>query len=317
MKKFGIFLLLFILTGCSSDETTLVLDYVPNTNHTGIYVAKDLGYYEDEGINLKIIGASDVSGNLLAATNKTDFAISVSESIVQFNSKDNKVKSVLALQANNTSGLLSLGEKEINTMKDYENKTYCGWGSDYEGKILDTIFDKTGVDKDSVEIITSSVSLVEGKEQCDFIWAFEGWDKLNIEMQGYEVNFDKITDYAPNWYTPNLVTSNKMIEDEPEKIQSFVNATIKGYEYAAANPSESAEILLKYTKGSDEKFINESQKFLSSNYLNEENRFGEQKDEIWSEFMKWLNDNQLMNPDLIDEKMYTNEFYEGYYDSNK
>lgn len=323
MKKLlsALFILVFVLVGCSSasnselQKVTLLLDYLPNTNHTGIYVANELGYYEQMGIDLEIVAAGEIQNEALLAQGEADFAVSYGEALAQFEQSSSELTSIMSVVETNTSGFLSLKEKNITSPKDFENKTYCGWGSDFEAKIIESVMDAESADFSTVENIASgSASLTSPDTPCDFMWAFAGWDKISLEQSGLDVNFEFMTDYTKDWYTPIIITTDELINEDPQLVQNFVSATIKGYEYAAANPEESADILIAQNPSLDPNLVKASQAYLSENYYT--TQMGYQDPIVWEEFLQWLYDAKI-TPELLDaDTLYTNEFVSGYYDQN-
>lgn len=59
------------------------LDWTPNTNHTGIYVAKEKGYFEEQGLDVEILLPGEVGVNQLLAAGKADFGVSYQEGLTQ------------------------------------------------------------------------------------------------------------------------------------------------------------------------------------------------------------------------------------------
>ena len=150
MKKLSLLvisvLLLVLLAGCTgttAEETsssgesgpleavTLVLDWVPNTNHTGLYAALENGYYEEEGLDVEIVQPSVGGSADLIAAGQGEFGISYQEqvTIARTTTDPLPVKAIAAIIQHNTSGFASPSDKNINRPKDFEGKKYGGWGS--------------------------------------------------------------------------------------------------------------------------------------------------------------------------------------------
>ncbi len=316
VKCLGLLSLLFILSACSSDsdleKVTLMLDYTPNTNHTGIYVAEELGYYEDEGIDLEIIQPTDVATESAVATGAAQFGISYGENVAMFDNGEDSLESIYAILNTNTSGFLSKKEKNITRPRDFEGKTYCGWGSAIESSLIETLVEQDGGDPSQVNIMTTSAaSGIYIPDECDFIWSYEGWDKVNFDLNGIPVNYIPFTDYGVDWYTPVIITSNEYIESNPETVQGFISATQKGYQYAAKYPVESANMFADLTSDTDtdRELIEASQEFVSQYYQTGDQPFGYQDPEVWSDFTDWLVDKQIIDQQ-DSTKFYTNQFIE-------
>lgn len=316
MKLNGLLLvgLLLGLSGCSAatdelEPVTLMLDYTPNTNHTGIYVADSLGYYADAGIDLEIIQPSDVATESVVASGSSQFGISYGENVAMFDSEDDSLESIYAILNTNTSGFLSRSDRDITRPKEFEGKTYCGWGSAIETSLINTLVTSDGGDPSKVNMITASSNLMNEDDQCDFVWAYAGWDKINLEDNGIDVNYIPFSDYGVDWYTPVIITSNDYIESNPDTVKAFVSATQKGYEYATLHPDESADILLEAAPELDSELVKNSQTFLSPYYQTEGQALGYQDPAVWTTFTDWLVDNQIITVE-DSTKFYTNEFVE-------
>ncbi len=307
-------LMVFSLSGCQNEDdltkVTLMLDYTPNTNHSGLYLAKDLGYYKDAGLDVDIVQPSESATESLVAANKAEFGVSYGENVAQFDDENNQIISILGLVAHNTSGFLSRQEKDITRPKDMENKTYCGWGSDIEQAIIKSVVAADGGNSDLVNITsTTAVDIKNPSSSCDVIWAYAGWDKIDLEQNDIAVNYIPLTDYNLDWYTPVIITSKQYAQEHPEVVSAFVNATIKGYEQAITDPEAASESLLKHAPELDADLVEASQAYLSANYQ-DEIPFGTQSPEIWNNFIKWLQKNNIVSNNLAVEDLYTNKYIE-------
>ncbi len=305
------FILVFALSGCSSNDelekVTLMLDYTPNTNHTGIYVADSLGYYEDKGIDLEIIQPSDIATESVVASGSSQFGISYGENVAMFNETEDSLDSIYAILNTNTSGFISRADRGITRPKEFEGKTYCGWGSAIETSLLNTLVETDGGDPSKVNIITATGNLLDEKDECDLVWSYEGWDNINLTNNGVELNYIPFSDYGVDWYTPVIITSKELEESNPDLVQDFISATQKGYEYTIENPQESADMLLAAAPELDETLVMQSQECLTEYYQTEGEALGYQVPEIWDQFTVWLNDNEIITQS-DSSGFYTNEY---------
>ena len=282
---------LLILGACSSDkdtpaqteeeleETTVILDWTPNTNHTGLYVALENGYYEDEGLDVNIIQPSEGSSNVLIATNQGDFGVSYQEDMTYAVSTDDPlpITAIAAIIQENTSGFGSVKNKNIESPKDFEGKTYGGWGSPSEKAILKNVMEAEGADFDEVSIVDVGESdFLASTSPIDIVWMFEGWTAIEAELQGIELNYTAVKDLNENlnYYTPILTTNNTIIDENPEKVEKFLKATAKGYDFTINNPEEAAYILLEHAPELDEELVLKSQEFLSKEYSKGTDQWG-------------------------------------------
>jgi len=313
---------LTILAGCAKKEVsenllekvTLILDWTPNTNHTGIYVAKDLGYYEEVGIDLEIVQPSSGSSLQLLAANQGDFAISYQEDLTYARTSDNPlpVKAIATIIQHNASGFSSPKEYGIETVKDFEGKTYGGWGGASEEAIIKTVMEKNEADFSKVTSVISGNEdfFASTANNIDFMWTFEGWTNIEAELRGGELNYIAARDLeeALDYYTPIIVAKEDTIESEKEMITKFMEATTKGYEYAIENPEDSAKILVKQAPEISEDLAIASQNYLADKYKEDATVWGEMKDSVWNNYTKFMLDNNLINKNMEANEAYTNEF---------
>lgn len=312
MKRYKLFIIssLLVLAGCGSNDqvqdVTLMLDYTPNTNHTGIYVADSLGYYEDAGINLDIVMPSNVATESVVATGSSQFGISYGENVEMFNDSEEALTSIYGILNTNTSGFLSRAEDNITRPKDFEGKTYCGWGSDIESSLINTLVLADNGDPSKVDNIVASSNLMT-EDDCDFVWSYEAWDNINLENNGVEYNYIPFTDYGVDWYTPVIITSKQLEEENPKLVEDFISATQKGYEYAIENPEESAQILLDAAPELDSDLVNASQTHITQYYQTEGEDLGYQSPELWQQFTEWMNENGIVSLETSDS-LFTNDY---------
>lgn len=314
-----------LLAGCSSGEdqvkekdkkelekVTVVLDWTPNTNHTGLYVARDKGYFEDEGLDVEIIMPGEAGADQLTASGKADFGVSYQESITQARVQGVPLVSIAAVIQHNTSGFASPVEKNIKSPKDFSGKTYGGWGSPVEKSVLDSLMKIENADVEKVSIVNMGDAdfFTAVKRDIDFAWIYYGWTGVEAELRGEKINMVYLTDYSEklDYYTPVLATSEKMIASHPETVKAFVKAASKGYGYTIENPNEAAEILLKAAPDLDEELVQKSQEWLAPKYQDDAARWGEQKLDVWKNYADWMFENGLLDKELEHEKAFTNEF---------
>lgn len=309
------------LSGCGSQtsteetkEVTLVLDYVPNTNHTGIYVAQNKGYFEEEGLKVNIIepGDNNTSAALVAA-GKGQFGISYQEDVTYALTAEEPmpIKAIATIIQHNTSGFVTLKDSGITSPKDFEAKTYAGWQSLSEEAVIKAVMNNAGADFDKLTMVGADGSgLSQLNSGIDILWEFKGWAIIKAEMEGMEFNYMPLNtlDERLDYYTPVVITNNDMIENDPETVQKFMNAVKKGYEFAIDNPDEAAEILHEYIPDYDLDFLKESQAYLSAEYAKDADSWGVMKDSVWDGYTDFMYENGLISKKITAGEQYTNEF---------
>lgn len=313
-------ILLLMLTACGGNDSesqdlediTFVLDWTPNTNHTGIYVAQDQGFFEEEGLDVEIIMPGEASADQLIASGKADFGISYQEGITEARIQDVPIVSIAAVIQHNTSGFASPEEKGITSPKDFEGKKYGGWGAPLEQAVLSSLMQQKDADVDEVEIVNIGDAdfFTAVERDVDFTWIYYGWTGIEAELRGQPINMVYLTDYSEklDYYTPVIATGEEMIENNPETVQKFMNAAAKGYQFAIDNPEESADILIEAVPDLDPELVKASQEWLSPKYQDDAEQWGVQELEVWENYAEWMLDHELLEEPLDAEAAFTNEF---------
>lgn len=298
----------------SLEKTTVILDWTPNTNHTGLYVALAKGYYKQEGLDVNIVQPSEGTTATLVATGKGDFGVSYQEDVTYALTGDEPlpVKAIATIIQHNTSGFASPASKNIKTIKDFEGKTYGGWGSPSEEAVLKAVMEKNGAKYEKLKYVNMGNDdfFAATKKNIDIAWIFEGWTGIEAKLKGIKLNYMPVKDLDPalDYYTPILITSNKIINENPDKVKKFLKATEEGYEYAIKNPEESAKILRKYAPEINENLAVESQKYLANQYIADSPKWGMMKEKVWENYAKFLKSKGLIKKELNVKDAFTNEF---------
>ena len=294
------------------EKVVFTLDWFPNTNHTGIYVAKEKGYFEEMGLDVEIIQPSTTAEQLVAS-DSAQFGISYQEAVTFARAEGIPIVSLAAVIQHNTSGFMSLSDKGIASPADFEGKKYGGWGSPVEMATIKYLMDQVGADSEKVEVVTiGDVDFFAASESgdVDFAWVFEGWSVIEAKQKGFDVNYVDLGKEAEvfDYYTPVIITSEKNIEEKPELVENFMKAAAMGYEFAIENPEEAAQALMVGAPELNEELVIESQKFLADKYTADAEYWGYQAASVWDGYTAWLLENEFIANDVESEKAFTNEF---------
>ena len=226
MKKYMVLILIFIIAltaGCGVKpadriKITAVLDWTPNTNHTGLYVALSEGFFEKEGLEVTIIQPQEGTAEQIVASGSAQFGIGYQESVTFARAEGIPIVSLAAVIQHNTSGFASLAEKGITSPKDFENRKYGGWGSPIEEATLRYLMEQEGADPDKLQIVTTGDAdffQMSATGEVDYAWIFEGWTGIEAKLRGIELNYIELGKVAEvfDYYTPVIITSEKMINE--------------------------------------------------------------------------------------------------------
>ncbi|MCX7671858.1 MAG: ABC transporter substrate-binding protein, partial [Anaerolineae bacterium] len=163
----------------------------------------------------------------------------------------------------NTSGFVTLHEQDpISRPADFAGLRYGGFGQpDLEKAIINTLMICDGAEPDSFEYVdvgyADAFELME-RDRIDFAWMYYGWTGVEGELRGLDLDTVMLMDYldcVPDYYTPIVITSRAMIEEQPDVVAAFVQATARGFAYAITNPAEAADILISAVPEADADLI--------------------------------------------------------------
>jgi len=297
-----------------ADETIkIALDWTPNTNHTGIVVAQQLGYFAEEGLSVEIVQPGPTMSIQLAASGQCEFAVSMQEYVTMARAQDVPVVSIAAVFPHNTSGFAAPTELGVLSPADFENLRYGGWGSDLEAVMIRTVMEQHGGEFETVEMFNLGMldfTLAMKRNFADFFWIFYGWQGIHAQLQGIDFIYIPLTELADvlDYYTPVIVTSEAMISDAPEIVARFTRALARGYVYAALEPEAAASMLLAFAPELDPELVRASQIWLSGQSETDLLQWGQQKTETWERFAAWAFENALIERAIDPLAAFTNRF---------
>jgi len=326
MKKFLKVLLVLVvgfsfLISCHKNEKkdlkkiTIALDWVPNTNHTGLYVAKDKGYFKDEGIEVEIVQPAEDSSSQIVASGKAQIGVYFQPNMVKRILKNTPITAVAAILQHNTAGIMTLKDGNINSPKDLSSKTYSTWEDKIDDATVKKVIEIDGGDYSKVSLApgetTDAITGLKAK-LFDFILVYEGWDYTNAIIKNEQVNFFRLKDYVPefDYYSPVLIANNDFLANDEETAKKVLKAIRKGYEFASKNPDQAADILIKNAPESNANLVRESQKFMSTQYMDENNKWGIINADRWNSFYNWLYENKIIDTKIEENKGFTNKYLE-------
>lgn len=327
MKKNIIALLMIMiltisLTACGDKKTedgktkvTVVLDWTPNTNHTGLYVAEAMGYFEEAGLKVEIVQPMEDSASTLVAAGRADFGIDFQDTLAPAFANDDPlpITAVATIIQHNTSGIISRAGEGMDRPKGMEGKTYATWDMEVEKAMIRNVVEADGGDYGKINMIpskaTDEVTALKTK-QVDAIWVYYAWGGIATEVKGLETDYFAFADIDPvmDYYTPVIVANNSFLEENPEEVKAFLNAVKKGYEYAIENPEEAADILCEAAPELDKELVLASQVWLADKYKAEVEQWGYIDAARWDAFYQWLWDNKLIEQEIPDGTGFSNEY---------
>lgn len=301
-------------SGDSLKKVRIVLDWTPNTNHTGLYVADKLGYFTEAGLDVEIMQPPEGSTTSLVGAGGAEFGISFQDTLAPAYATDSPipVTAVAAIIQHNTSGIISPKELGIDSPKKLEGHSYATWDSPIELAIIKKIVEDDGGNYDKIKLIPNTVSDVVTALQTDIesVWVYYAWDGIATKIAGLETNYLNFADYGTelDYYSPVIIANDEFLKNDPDTTKKFLAAVKKGYEYAIAEPEKAADILVEAVPELDKALVTESQKWLADQYKAEVTQWGYIDKARWDGFYKWLFDNSLIEKEIPSGTGFSNDY---------
>ena len=301
--------------GKELEKVTFVLDWTPNTNHTGLYVAQEKGYFEEAGLEVEIVQPPEDGAEVLVASGKAQFGISFQDTMASALIGEDAlpITAVAAVLQHNTSGIISRAGEGMDSPKGMEGHSYATWNTPIEIATLKKVVTDDGGDFSKVELIPSTVTdevSALKTNSVDSIWIFYGWAGVKMELEGLATDYFAFADIDPvfDYYTPVVIAGNQFLEEKPETAKAFLKALRKGYEFAIENPEEAADILCKEAPELDKELVVASQNYLKDQYQAESEYWGYIDAERWNNFYNWINENELVGGTLPLNQGFSNDY---------
>lgn len=301
----------------SARKITFCLDYTPNTNHTGIYVAQAKGYFKDEGLTVKVVQPADGTAEAMIGSGQAQLGVSYQDYIANALSSKNPVaiEAVAAIIQHNTSGIMSRKADGITSAKKMEGHTYATWSMPVEQATIKQVMESDGGDFSKLKMVPYEVDdEVAGLKanMFDCVWVYEGWAVQNAKVQHYDVNYfsfvdmDKVFDF----YTPVIAANDDFAKKYPDVVKAFVRAAKRGYEYAIKHPKDAGNILLDAAPELSSDLVQASAKYLAKQYQADAKSWGVIDKSRWDAYFKWLNDKSLVESKLDENSGWTMDYLE-------
>ena len=295
---------------------TFCLDYTPNTNHTGIYVAQEQGFFAEEGLEVTIVQPAEDTAEAMLGTNQAQLGISYQDYLANAYAGGNTdFTAVAAVIQHNTSGIMSPKELGVTSAKKMEGLRYATWELPVEQATVKQVVEKDGGDFSKVKLVPYTVDDEIGGFKADLfdtVWVYEGWAMQNAIVQDFPANYfsfisiDDVFDY----YTPVIAASNEFCESNPDAVKAFLRAAKKGYEFAISDPDAAADILCAAVPELDAALVHQSAGFLAGEYQSDAASWGIIEQDRWAAFFQWLNDNNLVETPLDVNAGWTMDYLE-------
>lgn len=308
------------------DNLSLALDWTPNTNHTGFYVALAKGFYQRENIQLDIQSPhTDQYHKTPArklADGEVDLAIAPTESVLSYQTSDNWVDIVAmaTILAEDCSAIVTLADSGLDRPALLDGRVYASYGARFEDGVVKAMIRQDGGQGEPQIIYPDKLgiwdTLISGEAHAT--WVFMPWEGVAAQQSGIKLHVFRLADYEiPYGYSPVIVGRREKLEDQSDLYRRFLRATRDGFSFAYHQPEEAAQLLLENAGFADlePEMVRESQLAISPSYLNKRLPWGYMEHEVWAYFVHWLQKEFILQDrdgqpifDIAIESLYTNAY---------
>jgi putative hydroxymethylpyrimidine transport system substrate-binding protein len=230
-------------------KVTLILDFVPNAVHAGIYRALSAGYYRRENIDLQVIQPTSTQETLkLIDAGRAQFGLADGSDVAGLIDDGGDARAVMALVQRPLGGLIALASEHLSSAAQLEGKTVGITGVPSDTAVLDTEVRHAGGDPAKVHVVTIGFNGAQAL-QAGKIAAFTGFipdDGVQLSESGHPITAFALDENGGPAY-PGLVafTTRGLIATNPTLVRDFVSATTEGYEDTERDPAQSLDDLLR------------------------------------------------------------------------
>ncbi len=294
----------------------LALDWTPNTNHIGFFVAQELGFYNEENLKVELLSPQDDNYAVTPAKKvelgQADMALCPFESIISYRTKKQSFDAVgiATIFQEDLSAIVVLEDSSVKRPSDLDGKTYASYKARYEDEIVRQMIINDGgkgeIDLAYPDKLGIWATLLSKK--FDSTWIFMNWEGVQAQDKGIRLRAFHLSDFGiPYGYSPIVMASKSVVNNSKEVYDSFLKATKKGFVHAMENPEQAARILRPFVSETDADIdLVKSQKESLKAY-GKAHEWGKMEKTRVDTFLQWLKETNLETTPLA----YEDLVYEG------
>ena len=301
------------------EKLILALDWTPNINHIGFFVAREKGYYEEHGLNVNIIDPS-IDNYTITPAKKVemglaDFALCPTESIISYRTKEKPfgLKGIATIFQEDVSAIAVRSDKGIQSPKELDGKRYASYKARYEDAIVKQMIRNDGGEGAIGTAYPEKLGIWDTLLHGDFdaTWIFLNWEGIEAEAIDAPLTYFKMADYqVPYSYSPMIAANEEKISSQKTAYANFLTATRQGIAFCHNNTKEAAEILKPFVPEKDAKIDLEKALALSNSHFGTPEEWGYMDENTISRFLEWIYEHELESKVLKTTDLFTNELME-------
>ena len=297
-------------------QLKIALDWTPNINHIGFFVAQEKGFYKNHNLQVEITDPSTDNYAITPAKKvelgDADFALCPTESLISYRTKSNPfdLMGVAAIFKEDVSAIVTKSSI-AKSPKELDGKSYASYKARYEDEIVKQMIKNDGGQGELQITYPEKLgiwnTLLSG--DADSTWIFLNWE--GVESSNEELSYFKMKDHnVPYSYSPVIAVSQTRMDNELDVYKSFIRATRQGYIDAQNNRKEAIEILSKYLTEKDKNIDLKKALDVSCDHFGSPDEWGQMDESEVNIFLNWIYENNLENQKLQASDIITNKLFE-------
>lgn len=288
-------------------QITLALDWTPNINHIGFFVALKQGYYRELGLDVTIVSPSlddyEKTPAKRVELGEADFALCPTESIISYRTKSKPfpLVAIAAVLQSDLSAIVTQKGIGLDRPKDLDAKLYSSYKARYEDGIVQEMIKNDGGRGDLKVVYPRKLGIWETvlKGQADATWIFENWEGIEAQVAEVELNYFRLKDYGiPYSYSPVIAANENLIADKLESYQAFLAGSKKGYITCQEQPLLAAALLSEEIAEADRAIDLDACLAFSAEHFGNAENWGQIDIAELDRFLNWLREKGLEHSQL-------------------
>ena len=289
----------------------LPMGYIPNIQYAPYYVAVEKGYFAEAGIEIDFDYSFETDGVALVGAGNLPFAVVSGEQVPMARAQGLPVVYVAAWYKDYPVSVITKADSGISTPADLAEKKVGLpglFGANYIGFIA--LLNANGLSETDLTLDAIGFNQVEAlaTDQEQAIVGYTANEPIQLAAQGYDVLEFPVADYV-SLASNGIITSEMMLDENPELVRKMIAAFLKGVAYAADNPDEAYEISKKYVENLAEADAAVQKEILAKSILGwQVENPGHSDPQAWENMNQLLAEMGLIAEPLDIEKAYSNEY---------
>ncbi len=291
------------------DKLKVVLDWFPNTNHTGFLLAQKRGWYEQADLDVEIFG--EVHGEM--DMHGADFVCGPEIAMLECMERGIGMTAVAVMTQKCDSGIVSLKEAGITRPRELEGKRLTHWTPAWFHAAISRVVEKDGGDYSKVKLVNMDVGDIVATlgNVADATWVYENWENQVLLEAGKEINYFNLGDVDPifDFCAPAMAASHQVLKEKPQAVRRFLNVLDRAYQEVAKDPEHTVlEVRDMLPADASDALLIRSQKHLAPIFLDKDGHWGRIDALRWNRMADFLVENGVISKRRDNE--YTNEYFD-------